>query len=98
MVRTVVTFHSSNDYLSLGAVHKILHAPGFAISGVIIKEYIVAIKHVQHRIALVGVSFVRCRQIFGYYYERMMEWLHSISYRVMETKAKGRSLIEEYVI
>ena len=41
---------------------------------------------------------VRCRQIFGYYYERMMEWLHSISYRVLESKTKGRSLVEEYVI
>ena len=41
---------------------------------------------------------VKCRQIFGYYLERVMEWLHSISYRIVNRRAEGRSLIEEYII
>ena len=41
---------------------------------------------------------VKCREILGYYYEKVMEWVHSISYRVFAREATGRSLIEEYVI
>ena len=41
---------------------------------------------------------VKCREILGYYYEKVMEWVHSISYRVFAKEATGRSLIEEYII
>ncbi len=41
---------------------------------------------------------VKCRQIFGYYLERVMEWLHSISFRIVNRKTGERSLVEEYVI
>ena len=41
---------------------------------------------------------VKCREILGYYYEKVMEWVHSISYRVFAREATGRSLIEEYII
>ena len=41
---------------------------------------------------------VKCREILGYYYERVMEWLHSISYMIFAKKATGRSLVEEYII
>ena len=41
---------------------------------------------------------VKCREILGYYYERVMEWLHSISYMIFTKKATRRSLIEEYII
>ena len=41
---------------------------------------------------------VKCREILGYYYERVMEWLHSISYMIFAKKATRRSLIEEYII
>ena len=41
---------------------------------------------------------VKCREILGYYYERVMEWLHSISDMIFAKKATPRSLIEEYII
>ena len=41
---------------------------------------------------------VKCREFLGYYHERVMEWLHSISYKIFREKATGRSLIEEYII
>lgn len=41
---------------------------------------------------------VKCREILGYYYEKVMEWVHSISYRVFAREATGRSLVEEYII
>ena len=41
---------------------------------------------------------VKCRELLGYYHERVMEWLHSISYKIFREKATGRSLIEEYII
>jgi hypothetical protein len=41
---------------------------------------------------------VKCREILGYYYEKVMEWVHSICCRIFASKATGRSLIEEYVI
>ena len=41
---------------------------------------------------------VKCREILGYYYEKVMEWVHSISCRIFAKEATGRSLIEEYII
>ena len=41
---------------------------------------------------------VKCREILGYYYEKVMEWVHSISDRVFAREATGRSLVEEYII
>ena len=41
---------------------------------------------------------VKCRQIFGCYFERVMEWLHSVSFRIVNRKAGERNLVEEYVI
>ncbi len=43
-------------------------------------------------------AIVKCRERFGYYYERVMEWLHSISYRAMPANVKRNSLTEEYCI
>ena len=43
-------------------------------------------------------TIVKCRERFGYYYERVMEWLHSISYRAIPTSRARNSLIEEYNI
>lgn len=41
---------------------------------------------------------VKCRETLGCYYEKVMEWVHSISCRIFTKEATGRSLIEEYII
>ena len=41
---------------------------------------------------------VKCRERFGYYYEKVMEWLHSISYRAFPTRTTKSNLTEEYLI
>lgn len=41
---------------------------------------------------------VKCRELFGYYYEKIMEWLHSVRYRVVPAKTARNNLTEEYVI
>ena len=40
----------------------------------------------------------KCREWFGYYYEKIMEWLHSISYRTIPASETRSNLTEEYVI
>lgn len=41
---------------------------------------------------------VKCRKRFEYFYEKIMEWFYSISYRTIPIKTPRNSLIEEYII
>lgn len=41
---------------------------------------------------------VKCREWVVYYYEKIMEWLHSIKYHIIPRKRKKNSLVEEYHI
>lgn len=41
---------------------------------------------------------VKCREWVVYYYEKIMEWLHSIKYHIIPRKRKKNSLVEEYYI
>ena len=41
---------------------------------------------------------VKCRELFGYYYEKIMEWFYSIRCRIVPTRREGSSLVEEYLI
>jgi len=41
---------------------------------------------------------VKCRELFGYYYEKMMEWVYSVMYRFVPKERKSSSLVEEYLI
>ena len=41
---------------------------------------------------------VKCRELFGYYYEKMMEWVYSVMYRFVPEERKSSSLVEEYLI
>lgn len=41
---------------------------------------------------------VKCREWFGNYGEKIMEWLHTIKYRAIPVKRTMNNLIEEYII
>ena len=41
---------------------------------------------------------VKCREKFGYYYEKIMEWLHPVCCRFAPATTAGNSLTEEYAI
>ena len=41
---------------------------------------------------------VKCRKWFGYFGEKIMEWLHTIRYRAIPAKRTRNNLIEEYII
>ena len=41
---------------------------------------------------------VKCRERYGYYYEKVMEWLHSVCYGAIWARTKRNSLTEEYRI
>ena len=43
-------------------------------------------------------TIVKCRERLVYYYERFMEWFHSIKYHIIPTRRTKNSLIEEYNI
>ena len=41
---------------------------------------------------------VKCRERYGYYSEKLMEWLHSVCYGAIRARTKRNSLTEEYRI
>lgn len=41
---------------------------------------------------------IKCRQLFCFVYERIMEWLHTIRHRMVTVKTTRNNLIEEYTI
>lgn len=41
---------------------------------------------------------VKCREKFGYYYEKIMELLHPLCYRIIPATATRNNLTEEYAI
>ena len=41
---------------------------------------------------------VKCRELLGYYYEKIMEWFYSIKYRIAPSRKESNNLVEEYLI
>ena len=63
LVALVVAFHSHDDQLLFGFDHIVVHAPGFAIGGVLVEEHIVAVEHIHDGVAFIGVFVIGCGKI-----------------------------------
>ena len=62
-VPLVVAFHGHDDQVFLALHHEFVHAPGFAVGGILVEKHIVPIEHIHHGIAAVGIFFIGFRQI-----------------------------------
>ena len=63
VVGSGVALDGRHDEGRIGVIEVIGHAPAFAVGGVLIKEDVLAVEHIEHRVAAVGVCLVHGRQI-----------------------------------
>ena len=63
VVRVVVALHRRHNEGHLKGVQILPQPPALAVGGVGVKEDVVAVKHVQHRVMPVQLPVVVCRQI-----------------------------------
>lgn len=64
IVGCVIALRCHDDQWRLGLVHVFLHAPAFAIGGVLVEKNVMAIEHVQHGVAGIGVRGQRIGDIY----------------------------------
>ena len=58
-----VALDGRHDEGRIGVIEIIGHAPAFAVGGVCVKEDVLAVEHIKHRVAAVGVRLVHGGQI-----------------------------------
>ena len=63
VVGACIALHCRHDERGIGVVQIIRHAPALAVGGIRIKEHILAVEHIQHRIPALRVGFVHGGQV-----------------------------------
>ena len=62
-VALVIALHTHDNQLLAAFLHVVVHAPGLAEGGILVKEYVVTVEHVHHGVTPIRVFLVGLRQI-----------------------------------